>query len=40
MLSHYHADINPDDDNNSHVVMLRMIGFNKRVLEADVPRVT
>ncbi|HVA70418.1 MAG TPA: class I SAM-dependent methyltransferase [Acidimicrobiales bacterium] len=34
MLSHYHADINPDDDNNSHVVMLRMIGFNKRVLEA------
>jgi 2-polyprenyl-3-methyl-5-hydroxy-6-metoxy-1,4-benzoquinol methylase len=34
MLSHYHADINPDDDNNSHVAMLRMIGFNKRVLEA------
>src|ERR1039458_7829257 len=34
MLSHYHADINPDDDNNSHVAMLSMIGFNKRVLEA------
>jgi len=34
MLSHYHADINPDDDNNSHVAMLRLIGFNKRVLEA------
>jgi 2-polyprenyl-3-methyl-5-hydroxy-6-metoxy-1,4-benzoquinol methylase len=34
MISHYHADINPDDDNNSHVAMLRMIGFNKRVLEA------
>ena len=34
MVSHYHADINPDDDNNSHVAMLSMIGFNKRVLEA------
>jgi len=34
MLSHYHAPINPDDENNSHAVMLRMIGFNKRVLEA------
>jgi 2-polyprenyl-3-methyl-5-hydroxy-6-metoxy-1,4-benzoquinol methylase len=34
MLSHYHAPINPDDENNSHSVMLRMIGFNKRVLEA------
>lgn len=34
MLSHYHAAINPDDENNSHAAMLRMIGFNKRVLEA------
>jgi 2-polyprenyl-3-methyl-5-hydroxy-6-metoxy-1,4-benzoquinol methylase len=34
MLSHYHAAINPDDENNSHAVMLRLIGFNKRVLEA------
>ena len=34
MLSHYHASINPRDENNSHAVMLRMVGFNKRVLEA------
>lgn len=33
MLSHYHADINPEDSNNSHVAMLQMVGFNKRVLE-------
>ena len=33
MLSHYHADVNADDENNSHAAMLRMIGFNKRVLE-------
>ncbi|HEV3267628.1 MAG TPA: class I SAM-dependent methyltransferase [Acidimicrobiales bacterium] len=34
MQSHYHTTINPDDDNNSHALMLRMVGFNKRVLEA------
>jgi 2-polyprenyl-3-methyl-5-hydroxy-6-metoxy-1,4-benzoquinol methylase len=34
MRSHYHTAINPDDDNNSHALMLRMVGFNKRVLEA------
>src|SRR5665213_1047984 len=34
MRSHYHAAINPDDDNNSHALMLRLVGFNKRVLEA------
>ena len=34
MLSHYHTSVNPDDPNNSHAMMLRMIGFNKRVLEA------
>ena len=33
MRSHYHTAINPDDDNNSHALMLRMVGFNKRVLE-------
>jgi 2-polyprenyl-3-methyl-5-hydroxy-6-metoxy-1,4-benzoquinol methylase len=33
VLSHYHADINPEDSNNSHVAMLQMVGFNKRVLE-------
>jgi 2-polyprenyl-3-methyl-5-hydroxy-6-metoxy-1,4-benzoquinol methylase len=33
VLSHYHADINPEDPNNSHVAMLQMVGFNKRVLE-------
>jgi 2-polyprenyl-3-methyl-5-hydroxy-6-metoxy-1,4-benzoquinol methylase len=34
VLSHYHSTINPENENNSHVAMLRMIGFNKRVLEA------
>lgn len=34
MLSHYHASFDVDDENNSHAVMLRMVGFNKRVLEA------
>ncbi len=34
MLSHYHTEVNADDENNSHAAMLRMIGFNKRVLEA------
>jgi 2-polyprenyl-3-methyl-5-hydroxy-6-metoxy-1,4-benzoquinol methylase len=33
VLSHYHADINPEESNNSHAAMLRMVGFNKRVLE-------
>ncbi|HTT59409.1 MAG TPA: class I SAM-dependent methyltransferase [Acidimicrobiales bacterium] len=33
MLSHYHAPIDPDEQNNSHATMLRMVGFNKRVLE-------
>ena len=33
MLSHYHAEIDPDEENNSHTTMLRMVGFNKRVLE-------
>ena len=33
MLSRYHADINPEEENNSHSAMLRMVGFNKRVLE-------
>ncbi|HVA53259.1 MAG TPA: class I SAM-dependent methyltransferase [Acidimicrobiales bacterium] len=34
MRSHYHTAIDPDDDNNSHALMLQMVGFNKRVLEA------
>lgn len=34
MLSRYHAAIDPADENNSHAAMLRMVGFNKRVLEA------
>jgi 2-polyprenyl-3-methyl-5-hydroxy-6-metoxy-1,4-benzoquinol methylase len=34
MLSHYHVEVNPDDENNSHSLILRMVGFNKRVLEA------
>ena len=34
MRSHYHASIDPDIENNSHSAVLRMIGFNKRVLEA------
>ena len=33
MLSHYHAEIDPDEENNSHTTMLRMVGYNKRVLE-------
>lgn len=33
MLSRYHTDINPEESNNSHAAMLRMVGFNKRVLE-------
>lgn len=33
MSSRYHAAINPDEPNNSHSAMLRMVGFNKRVLE-------
>lgn len=34
MRSHYHADIDPEVENNSHSCILRMVGFNKRVLEA------
>lgn len=34
MLSRYHASIDPNEENNSHAAMLRMVGFNKRVLEA------
>jgi 2-polyprenyl-3-methyl-5-hydroxy-6-metoxy-1,4-benzoquinol methylase len=34
VLSRYHASINPEEENNSHAIMLRMVGFNKRVLEA------
>ncbi|MHB1209345.1 MAG: class I SAM-dependent methyltransferase [Acidimicrobiales bacterium] len=34
MRSHYDADINPELENNSHSSILRMVGFNKRVLEA------
>ena len=34
MLSHYHASFDVGDENNSHAVMLRLVGFNKRVLEA------
>jgi O-antigen biosynthesis protein len=34
MLSHYHTDFDVENDNNSHAAMLRMVGFNKRVLEA------
>jgi 2-polyprenyl-3-methyl-5-hydroxy-6-metoxy-1,4-benzoquinol methylase len=34
MLSHYHASFDVEDENNSHAVMLRLVGFNKRVLEA------
>ncbi|MHB1087278.1 MAG: class I SAM-dependent methyltransferase [Acidimicrobiales bacterium] len=34
MRSHYDADIDPDLENNSHSSILRMVGFNKRVLEA------
>lgn len=33
MLSRYHAIVNPDEENDSHAAMLRMVGFNKRVLE-------
>jgi 2-polyprenyl-3-methyl-5-hydroxy-6-metoxy-1,4-benzoquinol methylase len=34
MLSHYHTSINPDEENDAHSCLLRMVGFNKRVLEA------
>jgi 2-polyprenyl-3-methyl-5-hydroxy-6-metoxy-1,4-benzoquinol methylase len=34
VLSRYHASIDPNEENNSHTAMLRMVGFNKRVLEA------
>jgi 2-polyprenyl-3-methyl-5-hydroxy-6-metoxy-1,4-benzoquinol methylase len=34
MLSHYHTSINPDEENDAHSSLLRMVGFNKRVLEA------
>jgi 2-polyprenyl-3-methyl-5-hydroxy-6-metoxy-1,4-benzoquinol methylase len=34
MLSHYHTDFDVENANNSHAAMLRMVGFNKRVLEA------
>ena len=34
MLSHYHSAIDPEVENDSHSCMLRMVGFNKRVLEA------
>jgi 2-polyprenyl-3-methyl-5-hydroxy-6-metoxy-1,4-benzoquinol methylase len=33
VLSRYHADIDPHEENNSHSAMLDMVGFNKRVLE-------
>ena len=34
MLSHYHTAIDPDEENDAHSCLLRMVGFNKRVLEA------
>ena len=34
MLSHYHTTIDPDEQNDAHSCLLRMVGFNKRVLEA------
>lgn len=34
MRSHYDAEIDPRLENNSHSSVLRMVGFNKRVLEA------
>ncbi|MFY9782206.1 MAG: class I SAM-dependent methyltransferase [Acidimicrobiales bacterium] len=34
MLSHYHTTFDVENDNNSHAAMLRMVGSNKRVLEA------
>jgi len=34
MLSHYHTEFDVENENNSHSAMLRMVGFNKRVLEA------
>jgi 2-polyprenyl-3-methyl-5-hydroxy-6-metoxy-1,4-benzoquinol methylase len=34
MRSHYDADIDPELENNSHSSILRLVGFNKRVLEA------
>ncbi|MCU1362184.1 MAG: methyltransferase protein [Acidimicrobiaceae bacterium] len=34
MLSHYHTNVDVEKNNSSHAAMLRMVGFNKRVLEA------
>jgi 2-polyprenyl-3-methyl-5-hydroxy-6-metoxy-1,4-benzoquinol methylase len=34
MLSHYHTAIDPQEENDAHSCLLRMVGFNKRVLEA------
>ena len=34
MLSHYHTSINLEEENDAHSCLLRMVGFNKRVLEA------
>jgi 2-polyprenyl-3-methyl-5-hydroxy-6-metoxy-1,4-benzoquinol methylase len=34
MLSHYHSEFDVANENNSHAAMLRMVGSNKRVLEA------
>jgi 2-polyprenyl-3-methyl-5-hydroxy-6-metoxy-1,4-benzoquinol methylase len=34
MLSRYHTNFDVENENNSHAAMLRMVGFNKRVLEA------
>ena len=33
MVSQYHVAIDPDAPNNAHAFMLRMVGWNKRVLE-------
>jgi len=34
MLSHYHTAIDPEEENDAHSSLLRMVGYNKRVLEA------
>jgi 2-polyprenyl-3-methyl-5-hydroxy-6-metoxy-1,4-benzoquinol methylase len=34
MLSHYHTEIDPQEENDAHSCLLRMVGHNKRVLEA------
>ena len=34
MLSHYHTSIDPDEQNDAHSWLLRMVGHNQRVLEA------